>query len=111
MGRFVVFTGPPTVSAGGVTGFNAFPTTTPTAGGIVDGCSGGEADSGGWWGPRYGAGPGEPIVVESGGSFSAGDDLETDGQGRAVQHSSGEIVARALEGASGSGEQVWAVFQ
>lgn len=108
MGRFVVFSGPP--PAGRINGFADFPTTTPTAGGAVDGCTSGTDSSGRYWGPRW-SGKGTPIVVESGGAFSAGDDLETNGSGRAVAHSTGEIVARALEAASASGEQVWAVLR
>lgn len=100
MGRFVVFDGPPTG-----TPLNPWAnTTTPTAGGEVDGCEAGPD-----WGPRWG-GKGTPIQVELGGSVSAGDDLETDGQGRAVQQSTGTVVARALEGGT-SGDEVWAVLR
>lgn len=104
MGRFVVFSGTPS-SPGG---FRAFPTSTPTAGGPVDGCEGSDSEL---WGPRWG-GKGTPIHVEAGESFSDGVDLATDGQGRAVQAGSGdEVVARSLEGSSGAGDEVWAVLR
>jgi len=45
------------------------------------------------------------VTVDTGGAFSAGDDLATDGQGRAVAAQTGDIVvARALEGSSGAGD-------
>ena len=103
MGRFVVFSGTP--SSPNI-GFRSFPTSTPTAGGPVDGCEGGPD-----WGPRWG-GKGTPIQVEAGESFSKGVDLATDGQGRAVQAGSGDqVVARSLEGSSGAGDEVWAVLR
>lgn len=58
----------------------------------------------------YLAHAGLPFAVEAGGSFSAGVNLQTDGSGRAVVHSSGTIVARALEASTGGGDVVWAVF-
>lgn len=101
MGRFVLFDGPPTDGRTPWTN-----TTTPTAGGEVDGCTGSEEVT---WGPRW-TGKGTPIRVELGGSVSAGDDLETDSQGRAVQQGSGEVVARALESGT-SGAEIWAVLR
>lgn len=46
--------------------------------------------------------------MDCGGSFSAGDDLATDANGRAVKATSGDVVvARALEGSSGAGDTAW----
>lgn len=96
-GRFILFDGPPPGSITSLTG--SFPTTSPTAGGPVDHVRGASV-----------AWPAPPFDVDCGGSFSAGDDLETDGSGRAVAHSSGEIVARALEGSTGAGDTAWVVL-
>lgn len=99
--RFQVFTGPP---SSGPSGLNDFPTSDPTAGGEVHTVRGGT----GWdvW-----PGSGTPVKVEAGESISDGDDLATDGQGRAVTATSGDtVVAEALENAS-SGNEFWAVWK
>lgn len=53
---------------------------------------------------------GLPVRVESGGAFAAGANLQSDGIGRAIGYSTGPVVLRALQAASGAGEVVWAVF-
>jgi hypothetical protein len=86
--------------------------STPTAGGYVDGVSGRttwptQADS--YQG--HPAVPGLAIKLELGGSVSQGDQLATDGSGRAIQAGAGDIiVARALEGGS-SGATVWVAIE
>jgi len=49
-------------------------------------------------------------VVESGGAFSAGAELETDSSGRAVAKTGGPVVARALQAATAAGEFVEALL-
>lgn len=93
--RFIVFTGPPTDA-------NRAPTGTPDAGGPVD-----KTDA---QGPVASYMDGLPFQVDTGGSFNSGDDIATDGQGRAVAAGSGDhVVARALEGSSGAGDTAWVV--
>lgn len=84
----------------------------PTAGGKVD-----DVDSRSFSIPESGVqwdgvvAIGRRYRMDTGGSFSAGDDLATDGNGRAVAASSGDvIVARALEGSSGAGDEAWVVM-
>lgn len=100
--RFKVFSGPP---SGSVSGLSDFPVTSPSAGGNVDTVR--DTTGGGNW--NVWTGRGTPLKVEAGGSISSGDDLETDGSGRAVTASGGTVVARALESAS-SGQEFWAVW-
>lgn len=45
-------------------------------------------------------------IVESGGAFSKGDPLQSDAQGRAVDATTGPVVAHALEDATAAGEMV-----
>jgi hypothetical protein len=78
-------------------------TAAPAAGVVVDGV-GTPASAG------YPALPGLLVMVEAGGAFSAGADLQTDAVGRAVLKSTGIKVMRALEAASASGDIVQAVF-
>lgn len=55
--------------------------------------------------------PGRVLLMDCGGSFSAGADLATDANGRAVAAQSGDVkVAEALEGASGAGDEAWVVM-
>jgi hypothetical protein len=75
---------------------------TPAAGVTVDGITG-------TFGRIIFACPGRLVVIE-GGAFSVGALLETDGLGRAVLHTTGTVVLRALESASFSGDLVQAVF-
>lgn len=99
-GRFVVISGAPTAG-----GSPVVPTSTPAAGGRVDGTDGSKPPGGSY------AAPGTPALLDTGGAFSAGDPISTDGQGRAVQAGSGDMkVAEALEGSSGSGDSAWVVF-
>lgn len=59
----------------------------------------------------YAATPGLYVFVEAGvGNFAAGDSLETDSVGRAVPHTSGVVVLRALDASSATGTIVRAVF-
>lgn len=90
--RFQAFSGtPPTLG-------------TPTAGGPVDWISGGSPGSDG--APNYRTG--HAFRMDTGGAFSTGDDLATDGNGRAVQAGAGDtVVARALEGSSEAGDTAW----
>lgn len=81
-------------------------TTSPSAGGPVDGVTGGSGSDGsanfqqGWVGR-----------VDCGGSFSAGTALATDGNGRAVAASAGDVVvARALQSSSGAGDTAWVTW-
>lgn len=53
---------------------------------------------------------GQPVLVETGGAFASGANLQSDASGRAISYSSGPVVLRALEASSGSGFIVWAVF-
>lgn len=78
-------------------------TGPPAAGGAVDGC--GAPQGGGIF-----ACPGWPIRVEAGGTFAAGDLLQTDALGRVVLRTTGAVVARALEAAAAAGNVVQAVF-
>lgn len=48
-----------------------------------------------------------PVQVESGGAFSSGASLQSDGSGRAITFSSGAKLARALQAATGAGQIVW----
>lgn len=79
----------------------------PSSGGDVDGVACGSVSSG--RGDIYLAHPGLPFQVEAGGSFSAGASLQTDNSGRAIQRTTGVIVARALETGT-IGSVIWAVF-
>lgn len=102
--RFQVFTGPP---SSGPAGLGDFPTADPTAGGDVHTVR--DSSGGGTW--NVWPGSGTPVKVEAGESISDGDDLATDGQGRAVTATSGDtVVAEALESAS-SGNEFWAVWK
>lgn len=102
-GRFKIVDGAP-VPASDPAGYSV-PTGDPVDGGRVDLCTGS--------GPpltSY-ATPGAPVLVDTGGSFSAGDPIATDAQGRAVQATSGDrVVAEAIEGSSGFGETAWVKF-
>lgn len=86
----------------GVSGSDRPTSSFPTSGGFVDGVVN-SFDSG------VLAHRGSFAKVEAGGSVTSGDDLETDGAGRAVTASGGTVVARALEGAS-SGNVFWIAF-
>lgn len=99
--RFQVFTGTPSDPSDPT---STTPTGTPSAGGPVDWIGGGAVGSLNYL-------PGFPFLVDTGGSFSAGDDLATDGSGRAVQAGAGDVVvARALEGSFGAGDTAWVVW-
>lgn len=86
-------------------------TELPAAGGPVDRLSGGGslAVDG-----SFNYRPGATFRMDCGGAFVSGAELATDGNGRAVQASSGDlVVARALEGSSGAGDTarcVWASY-
>lgn len=100
---FFEFTGPPTTVDPDASPSIQVPTATPSAGGPVDGVTGSFAD-----GASFRWGPGGVFRLDTGGSFSAGDDLATDGSGRAVAAGSGDVVVgRALEGSSGAGDTAW----
>jgi len=53
---------------------------------------------------------GLPVQVESGGAFSSGATLHSDGSGRAITSTSGAKVARALEAATAAGQFKWVVL-
>ncbi|MBF0546221.1 MAG: DUF2190 family protein [Candidatus Riflebacteria bacterium] len=63
---------------------------------------------------QYAAADGEPVavdtygtaVVESGGVFSAGVQVESDADGKAVVYSAGVINGRALQASTASGQMV-----
>lgn len=98
--RFIIFDGTPADPSRSVAGTT--PTSSPSAGGPVD-----YIDDGG---PVASYMDGLPLQVDTGGSFSSGDDLATDGSGRAVAAGTGDhVVARALEGSSGAGDTAWCV--
>lgn len=85
--------------------------TTPSAGGAIDGVTVRADDV--EPGPQmFGipATPGMPVMVEAGGAFSEGDDLEVQADGQFVTASGGKVVARTLEDAVASQSLVWAVF-
>lgn len=76
--------------------------TTPVSGGDVDGVTF-TLDAGGGPEPRLApASKGVPLAVEAGsGGLSDGDDVATDGNGRAVVAGAGDtVVGRCFEGAS-----------
>ena len=54
--------------------------------------------------------PGTLFRVEAGGAFAAGTTVQSDSTGRAVAHTTGVALARALAGASGAGDFVLAVW-
>lgn len=107
--------GPPTVMSLGSythalawvwgTGASLGSFVAPTAGGPIDGVSFAVVGVGS---TAYLAVPGWPMLIESGGAFSAGADLEVLGDGRVVQRTTGKIVMRALEAAAGAGITTWA---
>lgn len=105
--RFDLYDGVPSDPS---THLHSTPTSTPSAGGPVDGFSGGDYGESGTDGPPN-AHPRAVFRMDTGGSFSAGDDLATDGSGRAVAASSGDVVvARALESSSGAGDTAWCTW-
>lgn len=79
-------------------------TVAPDAGADVDGV----VDLSGY--TLFMAVPGYPAQVETGGAFAAGVLLQTDSNGRVVQHTTGVPVMRALEASTGAGQVVWAKF-
>lgn len=102
--QFRVYTGTPTNAANPQ---STTSTTTPDAGGPVDTTAGGEQVADG----AVSYSQGFIFRVDTGGSFSAGDALATDAQGRAVAAASGDVVvARALEGSSGAGDEAWVTW-
>lgn len=102
--RFRVFSGTPVIESAAT---NTTPTATPTAGGAVDLLNKGV-------GLSHGGGNSDRINVfrmDCGGSFSEGAALATDGQGRAVAATTGDLqVARALESSSGAGDTAWCTW-
>lgn len=54
--------------------------------------------------------PGLAVIVESGGAFASGANLQTDATGRAIVAGSGKVVLRALQASAAAGAFVWAVF-
>lgn len=105
MTRFRVVDGPPA----DLEGDWFTDTANPTAGGVVHVIQG--SDLSHWPASTHSLYIGAPCRIEAGGTFSDGDLLATDSQGRAVQATTGDIiVAKALEGAV-QGEVVWIVLE
>lgn len=86
--------------------------SNPADGGFVHVVSGGGSENrypGGAPGPLH---PGMIYQVDTAESFSSGAQLATDGSGHARVASAGDVlVATALEGSSGSGDEVWVVAE
>lgn len=103
MGRFKTFSGPPSGTVSDVAPYFKASAGNPQAGGPVDVF---QRDDG-QLRQRFL----DLIHVDTGGSFSSGDDIATDSLGRAVQAGTGDVVvARALENSTGAGSKAWCTW-